>query len=508
MFRGVPGIEAICWQTKGIVNLVINTNLAATRAATRLDDNTKRWAESMVRLSSGSKIVHPQDDAAGLAQSMRLDTKITRLDAAISNNTNFHSMLQTQDGLSEKIQSAVHRMNELAVLYQDMTKTADDKTAYELEFNELDAGIFDMAGKTFNEIDLFFTEGKVFTGDSSSSTLDDNNVADGLGRGADGDYKIKIEYAANAEGKELPGKHKALIERAARRIEAIIVGDASAGAAIDNTITAQLMDEATSDGVNGTLATGGGNAINGAIGVAAATGTINVDEADLESMLKGGYAYSTYLHEIMHAVGFTSSHTNFSGNNYNGVNAIAQYNEIFGTTETQLYLEDDGGAGTAGAHWEEDETNGTVAGFDNELMTGTSEGGGNPEPLSKVTVGVLKDAGYEVDYDAADTWTGAGTGTGPGGGMVIGSLDSVKGAIQGLANYRAQIGSQLSYTNKINSALAIEKENMQQSSSRIKDVNIAEETTRLAKLNILVNSGTAMTAQANLLPQMVLRLIR
>jgi flagellin len=49
---------------------------------------------------------------------------------------------------------------------------------------------------------------------------------------------------------------------------------------------------------------------------------------------------------------------------------------------------------------------------------------------------------------------------------------------------------------------------MQQSSSRIKDVNIAEETTRLAKLNILVNSGTAMTAQANLLPQMVLRLIR
>lgn len=91
---------------------------------------------------------------------------------------------------------------------------------------------------------------------------------------------------------------------------------------------------------------------------------------------------------------------------------------------------------------------------------------------------------------------------------MIGSLDSVKGAIQGLANYRAQIGSQLSYTNKINSALATEKENMQQSSSRIKDVNIAEETTRLAKLNILVNSGTAMTAQANLLPQMVLRLIR
>jgi len=137
-----------------------------------LDTNTKRMAVSLARLSSGSKIVQPQDAAAGLAQSMKLDTKITRLDASISNNTNFRSMLQTQDGLAQKIQKALYRMNELAVLYKDMTKTADDKAAYELEFNELDAGIFDMAGKTFNGVDLFFTEGKVFTGDSSSNTLD------------------------------------------------------------------------------------------------------------------------------------------------------------------------------------------------------------------------------------------------------------------------------------------------------------------------------------------------
>lgn len=472
--------------------MVINTNLAATRAAMHLDTNTKRMTLSLARLSSGSKIVQPQDDDAGLAQSMKLDTKITRLDASISNNTNFRSMLQTQDGLAQKIQKALYRMNELAVLYKDVTKTADDNAAYELEFNELDASIFDMAGKTFNGVDLFFTEGKVFTGDSSSNTLDKNNIADGLGRGANGDYKIKIEFEANSDGTELTAKHKSLIERAARRVEAIIVGDVSGGLATDNTITAKLKD--TSDGVGGTLASG---SMTGVWGALAATGSITIDEADLDSMYEGGYAYSTYLHEIIHAVGFSS---NLSGATYNGTNAIAQYNEIFGTSVTTLNLENDGGVGTAGSHWEEDD-------FDNELMTGYSEGGGVAEPLSKVTVGVLEDQGYEVDYDAADIWTGAGTGTGPAGGMAIGSLGSVKGAIQGLANYRAQIGAQLSYTEKVNGALAIEKENMMQASSRIKDIDIAEETTLYTKNKILVSSATAMTAQANLLPQMILKLI-
>jgi len=73
-----------------------------------LDTNTKRMTLSLARLSSGSKIVQPQDDDAGLAQSMKLDTKITRLDASISNNTNFRSMLQTQDGLAQKIQKALY----------------------------------------------------------------------------------------------------------------------------------------------------------------------------------------------------------------------------------------------------------------------------------------------------------------------------------------------------------------------------------------------------------------
>ena len=493
--------------------MVINTNLAATNAAMRLDRNTKQMAASLVRLSSGSRIVNPQDDAAGLAQSMRLDTKVTRLDASISNNTNFRSMLQTQDGMAQKIQKALTRMNELAVLYQDMTKTADDKTAYDLEFQQLEAGIIDMTSKTFNGIDLFFTDGKVFTGDSSSSTLTMNNVADGLGD--DGEFKIDLVYAANASGTELKAEHKAIFEKAANRIEGIITGDLTDEGSIDDLeITAAYMD--SSDGVGGTLASAGPDGLRASF--LPFIGSMYFDEADMDSMYGDGTLYAVTLHEMLHVTGigtlWDSNFFNLIGGSggtdpyYTGTNAIAKYNEIFGTSITQLPIEDDGGSGTAEGHWEEDETHLSIDGLDNELMTGYSESGGIAQPLSEISVGSLEDMTYEVNYDMADAYSGAGTGTGPAAALRIDSLASVKGAIQGLANSRAQIGAQLSYTNKINSALAIEKENMLAAVSRIKDVDMAEETTHFTKNKILVSSATAMTAQANILPELVLMLIQ
>ncbi|MBM3839871.1 MAG: flagellin, partial [Verrucomicrobia bacterium] len=55
--------------------------------------------------------------------------------------------------------------------------------------------------------------------------------------------------------------------------------------------------------------------------------------------------------------------------------------------------------------------------------------------------------------------------------------------------------------------LVILNENLSAANSRIKDVDVAEESTQFAKYNILVQSGTAMLAQANLLPQSALRLL-
>jgi flagellin len=56
--------------------------------------------------------------------------------------------------------------------------------------------------------------------------------------------------------------------------------------------------------------------------------------------------------------------------------------------------------------------------------------------------------------------------------------------------------------------LAVLKENLQAATSRIKDVNVAEESTQYARYNILVQAGTAMLAQANAVPQSMLRLLQ
>ncbi|MEY2788262.1 MAG: hypothetical protein RLZZ34_1405, partial [Verrucomicrobiota bacterium] len=87
------------------------------------------------------------------------------------------------------------------------------------------------------------------------------------------------------------------------------------------------------------------------------------------------------------------------------------------------------------------------------------------------------------------------------------SLTAVKSAITSVATFRANIGADLSRLMMTNEHLAVLSENLQSSVSRIKDVDVATESAKYAKYNILVQSGTAMLAQANSLPQSALRLL-
>ncbi len=63
-----------------------------------LGESSSMLAKSLARLSSGSKIISPEDDAAGLAVSTRFDVQINRIAAANNNVNNAISFNQTQDG--------------------------------------------------------------------------------------------------------------------------------------------------------------------------------------------------------------------------------------------------------------------------------------------------------------------------------------------------------------------------------------------------------------------------
>jgi flagellin len=135
--------------------MVINTNISAQSSAQLLSQSSSLLSKSLARLSSGSKITSPEDDSAGLAVSMKLGAQMSRIDAASNNVGNAISFNQTQDGYLSKVNDALNRMSELAVLSQDVTKSSDDRGLYNQEFTTLGSYITDVASKDFNGVSLF-----------------------------------------------------------------------------------------------------------------------------------------------------------------------------------------------------------------------------------------------------------------------------------------------------------------------------------------------------------------
>ena len=133
-------------------------------------------SKSLARLSSGSKIVNPADDAAGLAVAMRLDAQVQRLNAAKGNVGNAISFTQTQDGYLKKIGKALDRMSELSILAQDVTKSDADRALYDAEFQQLSQYFTSASSKDFNGVSLFSTNALNVTIDSEGDTFTMNGI--------------------------------------------------------------------------------------------------------------------------------------------------------------------------------------------------------------------------------------------------------------------------------------------------------------------------------------------
>jgi len=88
------------------------------------------------------------------------------------------------------------------------------------------------------------------------------------------------------------------------------------------------------------------------------------------------------------------------------------------------------------------------------------------------------------------------------------SISVIDSALRKINKQRADLGA---YQNRLEYAsrgLMIGAENMQASESRIRDVDMAAEMVEFTKNQILVQSSTAMLAQANQKPQSVLQLLQ
>jgi len=96
----------------------IGTNLAAVSAANYLTINNTNLTLSIQKLSAGSRLANPVDDAAGVAVSGNLQARVARLNAAVQGVQDIVSYGQTMDGFLATLQGIVTRMSELT---QEMT---------------------------------------------------------------------------------------------------------------------------------------------------------------------------------------------------------------------------------------------------------------------------------------------------------------------------------------------------------------------------------------------------
>ena len=179
--------------------ITVNSNPAAAAANFYMSKNNSALQKSINRLSSGSKIVHPNDDAGGLAVSMKLESAVVRLKGAEKNIQNGISFLEVQDGVLANASKIMNRMIELKGLSQDVLKNSSDNDNYNREFRNLQVQLFEMGNLTFNGVSLFANldseGGQAIFDDMNQDLMADNTMSIYVSSDGSSGPKVSINKA-------------------------------------------------------------------------------------------------------------------------------------------------------------------------------------------------------------------------------------------------------------------------------------------------------------------------
>jgi flagellin len=128
--------------------LVINTNVSSLEAQKSLNKSQQTLMRSFQRLSSGFRINTASDDAAGMAVSENLRSRIASFKVAERNTNTAVSMTVTAEGGLGEISSVVTRMRELAVQSANGDLTSTDRGYLDTEFQLLSSEIDRLSAST------------------------------------------------------------------------------------------------------------------------------------------------------------------------------------------------------------------------------------------------------------------------------------------------------------------------------------------------------------------------
>ena len=200
--------------------MIINYNVSSMIANNALARNDSALSKSLERLSSGYKINHAKDNAAGLAMSRRMNAQLRGLDVAGDNANDGISIVEIADGAMSEVHDILQRMNELAVKSSNGTLTDEDRGMIDEELqalnNEIERigettqfngqnlldGSFDLKGYTNTEaisVD-YYNEGMKY-GEYSLGVLKAEFDQDGFLTSVTNEDGSKIESITDPDGK-------------------------------------------------------------------------------------------------------------------------------------------------------------------------------------------------------------------------------------------------------------------------------------------------------------------
>ena len=133
----------------------VYTNIAALSAQKSMSDQIFKSEQAIERLSTGLRINHAADDAAGSAIASKMEAKVRSLVVAIRNGHDAISMTQTAEGALGEMENILQRVRELAVQAGNSTLSSSDRIAIQEEVTALTDEINDIALTTnFNGVKL------------------------------------------------------------------------------------------------------------------------------------------------------------------------------------------------------------------------------------------------------------------------------------------------------------------------------------------------------------------
>ena len=428
------------------MSLVINTNVASLNAQRSLSTSSGELRTAMERLSSGKKINSAADDAAGFAIAERMTAQIRGLNMATKNANDGLSMIATVENATNDVTDMLQRVRELAVQASNDTNSTTDRGYLQKEVDSL-----------LNEINRVASQ-TVYNG---ATVLDGTRTSQQIQVGTDSGQTIAFSIAAvdtdtlgltgNTAVKAVDTFTYSGLDTA---IEAITAGAKTVGFSFAGTTLSFAVEDS-------------GNTA----GSISKTADIDTVVADIQNHASYASAKFTVASDGTN-LAFTAKTA--------GANATRATYTVEGASAVNAAQTTAGAAAgaTAGAF---------TAGTPPTLIATTSD-----DNIGTLTAGADKVLGLSVltadDAEAA--------------------LTRISAAIEQVAGNRAEYGAMANRLEYTVSNLMNVAEFTTSARSRIEDADFAAESARLAKAQVLQQTGTAMLAQANAASQLAVQLIR